>query len=49
MDLTAKVDPADEVRPVDGDELAEGGGVLVVEGGWKALQGGLELLTQWRM
>lgn len=48
VNLTAEMDPAYEVRPVDGDELLEGRGVLVVVGGRKVLQGDLELLTQRR-
>lgn len=47
MNLTTKMDPADEVRPIDSNKLAEGGGVLVIKGGRKVLQGDLELLTQW--
>lgn len=43
-----EVNPADEVSPVDGDELSESRRVLVVIGGGKILQGNLELLTQRR-
>lgn len=42
---TPEVDPADEVSPVHGDELPEGGGVLVVGGG-EILQGDFKLFTQ---
>lgn len=42
----AQVNPANEVCPVDGDELSVGGGVLVVIGAGQVLQGLLKLCAQ---
>lgn len=46
---TPKLNPADKVSPIDRDELFEGCGVLVVEGGGKIFQGILKFLTDWRV